>query len=155
MKALASPFAKKNGWVLAPRSAVLPKWERRGRPEETAGKQGKSRHIEYPLPHADTYVDLADSVIRCVAGEDKTNGFFVACFVRKGSDVFNEPEPSSETGDKKRPREEDVELAETNEMDVAEDVEREEGVKQSKPPKEKTAAQLARNKRKKQKQKAK
>lgn len=112
-------------------------------------------YIEYSIPHADTCIDLADSVIRCVAGEDKTNGFFVACFVRKGADVFNEPEPSSETGDKKRPREEDVEPAETDEVDVAEDAGIEPGIKQSKPPKEKTAAQLARNKRKKQKQKAK
>jgi putative methyltransferase len=25
---------------------------------------------------------MAESVIRCLPGEDKTNGFFVACFVR-------------------------------------------------------------------------
>lgn len=28
-------------------------------------------------------VDMAESVIRCLPGQDKTNGFFVACFVRR------------------------------------------------------------------------
>lgn len=48
-------------WKLAPRSSVLPTWERRGRPEE---------------------LDGADSVIRCLP-EDRTNGFFVACLERR------------------------------------------------------------------------
>lgn len=65
MKALGSPTAKATGWTLAPRSAVLPAWPRRGRPEEMG---------------EDTV--LADSVIRCLPNEDHTNGFFVACFVR-------------------------------------------------------------------------
>lgn len=50
-------------WKLAPRASVLPTWERRGLPEELEG---------------------ADSVIRCMP-EDKTNGFFVACFERRGA----------------------------------------------------------------------
>jgi putative methyltransferase len=31
---------------------------------------------------ADEAAEMAESVIRCLPGEDKTNGFFVACFVR-------------------------------------------------------------------------
>lgn len=34
MKALASKEGKAKGWTLAPRSMVLPKWHRRGRPAE-------------------------------------------------------------------------------------------------------------------------
>jgi hypothetical protein len=34
LSALKSPLAKTHSWGLAPRSAVLPTWERRGRPEE-------------------------------------------------------------------------------------------------------------------------
>ena len=35
----------------------------------------------------------ADSLIRCVPGDDRTNGFFVSCFVRKkpGSDTGGGP----------------------------------------------------------------
>lgn len=29
------------------------------------------------------YAALADGVIRCVPGEDHTNGFFVSCFIKK------------------------------------------------------------------------
>ncbi|KAJ7671620.1 S-adenosyl-L-methionine-dependent methyltransferase [Mycena polygramma] len=44
---------------------VLPKWHRRGIPEEMASPED------------------AASLIRCSPGEDATNGFFVSCFVRK------------------------------------------------------------------------
>jgi len=59
-EALASDEARLRGFVLAPRSKVLPTWERRG----LAG-------------------ELNDSlcVIRCSPGEDRTNGFFVSCFI--------------------------------------------------------------------------
>lgn len=30
-------------------------------------------------------IALADGVVRCVPGEDHTNGFFVSCFIKKGS----------------------------------------------------------------------
>lgn len=39
---------------------------------------------------------LADGVIRCVPGEDHTNGFFVSCFIKKDS--------SSDSGIQKRKR---------------------------------------------------
>ncbi|KAJ7284670.1 S-adenosyl-L-methionine-dependent methyltransferase [Mycena rebaudengoi] len=60
-EALAGPFN------LAPREEVLPNWHRRGLSEEMAAAED------------------AASVIRCSPGEDATNGFFVSCFVRRGS----------------------------------------------------------------------
>ena len=41
MKALESPEAVEYGWTIAPRSQVLPKWERRGRVEATNGDAGE------------------------------------------------------------------------------------------------------------------
>ncbi|WVO13447.1 hypothetical protein L204_101063 [Cryptococcus depauperatus] len=64
MLALQTSIAKQRGWTLAKRESVLPTWERRGRPEEMGGDEA-----------------LANNVIRCLA-QDKTNGFFVSCFVR-------------------------------------------------------------------------
>ena len=43
MKALESPEAVEYGWSIAPRSQVLPKWERRGRVEATNGDAGEYR----------------------------------------------------------------------------------------------------------------
>lgn len=60
-KALNSEEAKKSRFCLAPRSQVIEKWERRGVLEE---------------------MEEADKVIRCNPGDDKTNGFFVSCFIR-------------------------------------------------------------------------
>lgn len=34
----------------------------------------------------DIYIGDASSLVRCVPGEDATNGFFVSCFVRIGVD---------------------------------------------------------------------
>ncbi|KXN91668.1 Putative methyltransferase C2C4.06c [Leucoagaricus sp. SymC.cos] len=62
--ALESEEAAAASFVLAPREEVLPAWQRRGYQEEM--RKGD-----------------AGSVIRCLAGEDATNGFFVSCFIRK------------------------------------------------------------------------
>ncbi|KAF8529826.1 williams-Beuren syndrome critical region protein 20 copy A [Gautieria morchelliformis] len=69
--ALNSEEARSGRFTLAPRTQVIPKWERRGLVKEMGSYS-------------------ADSVVRCIPGEDKTNGFFVSCFVR---------EHSSPTGD--------------------------------------------------------
>jgi len=53
-------------FVLGPRSEAIPTWKRRGLVEECNGDQA-----------------IADSVIRTNPSEDFTNGFFVACFIRK------------------------------------------------------------------------
>ncbi|KAH9958601.1 S-adenosyl-L-methionine-dependent methyltransferase [Russula dissimulans] len=62
--ALRSTEATAGGFRLAPRSAVLPAWSRRGKP----GILSDTGHTE--------------AVVRCSPGEDLTNGFFVSCFIR-------------------------------------------------------------------------
>ncbi|KAF8150771.1 S-adenosyl-L-methionine-dependent methyltransferase [Crassisporium funariophilum] len=61
---LKSEEAKAGTFVLAPQNEVLPEWPRRGYPEE----------LESP--------EHALSLVRCLPGEDATNGFFVSCFVK-------------------------------------------------------------------------
>ncbi|KAI6165710.1 S-adenosyl-L-methionine-dependent methyltransferase [Pisolithus thermaeus] len=63
-QALDSEEATKSGFELVPRAQALPAWHRRGREEDMDCK------------------DHAESLIRCSPGEDATNGFFVACFVK-------------------------------------------------------------------------
>ncbi|EJU04571.1 S-adenosyl-L-methionine-dependent methyltransferase [Dacryopinax primogenitus] len=63
--ALASEEAAQAGFVLGPRTKVLPSWSRRGLSEGTGLSE-----------------DDANCLIRCTPGEDRTNGFFVACFVK-------------------------------------------------------------------------
>ncbi|KAI8064524.1 S-adenosyl-L-methionine-dependent methyltransferase [Gongronella butleri] len=67
-------------FTLATRETVLPTWQRRGLPKEMGPFKG-----------------MAKSVIRTSPSEDLTNGFFVACFIRKDSQGT------------KRPAEEDIE----------------------------------------------
>ncbi|KAG6832824.1 hypothetical protein H0H92_009443 [Tricholoma furcatifolium] len=61
-EALKSDEAQAGSFSLASPIEVLPKWHRRGFPEE----------MEHP----------AASLLRCLPGDDATNGFFVSCFVR-------------------------------------------------------------------------
>ncbi|KAI6025115.1 hypothetical protein PISMIDRAFT_90082 [Pisolithus microcarpus 441] len=63
-QALNSKEATHSGFKLVPRAQALPTWHRRGGEEDMACK------------------DHAESLIRCSPGEDATNGFFVACFVK-------------------------------------------------------------------------
>jgi putative methyltransferase len=67
--ALNSEEAQVGKFKLAPQNEVLPTWPRRGYPEEM-----------------DSPGD-ALSLIRCLPGEDSTNGFFVSCFVRDSGPV--------------------------------------------------------------------
>jgi len=62
--ALNSDEARVKGFSLAPLNEVLPKWHRRGLPNE----------LDSP--------SQAASLVRCSPNEDATNGFFVSCFVR-------------------------------------------------------------------------
>ncbi|EKM58071.1 uncharacterized protein PHACADRAFT_139688 [Phanerochaete carnosa HHB-10118-sp] len=64
-EALRTQECKAGKFRLAPRSMVLPTWQRRGLPEE----------MDTP--------DDAESLVRCLPGEDATNGFFVSLFVRE------------------------------------------------------------------------
>ncbi|KZT29691.1 S-adenosyl-L-methionine-dependent methyltransferase [Neolentinus lepideus HHB14362 ss-1] len=63
-QALKSEEAQAAHYTLAPKEIVLPDWPRRGIPEEM-----------------DNF-EQAPSVIRCRPGDDATNGFFVACFIK-------------------------------------------------------------------------
>ncbi|WVR00007.1 hypothetical protein IAU59_007149 [Kwoniella sp. CBS 9459] len=168
LSALKSGVAKERGWAFAPRGSVIPTWERRGRPEEMGGDQ-----------------DLAQGVIRCLP-EDKTNGFFVACFVRDDPAGLRPALSSTKSKGKKRARDEgeelqlqsqhsskgestaefgsqtgnDVEMAldqaqaQEGEDEAAQEADGEEDEALNEP-KEKTMAQIERNKRKKAAQKAK
>ncbi|KAF8969257.1 S-adenosyl-L-methionine-dependent methyltransferase [Flammula alnicola] len=62
--ALDSEEAKSGSFRLAPQNEVLPTWPRRGYPDE----------LNSP--------DHASSLVRCLPGEDATNGFFVSCFIK-------------------------------------------------------------------------
>ncbi|KAJ3862885.1 S-adenosyl-L-methionine-dependent methyltransferase [Lentinula novae-zelandiae] len=62
--ALKSNEALSRHFELAPQSQVLPQWKRRGYSNEMDDPQH------------------AASLVRCLPGEDATNGFFVSCFVR-------------------------------------------------------------------------
>ncbi|CAE6390467.1 unnamed protein product [Rhizoctonia solani] len=62
---LASDELISRGFKIAPRSQVLPKWDRRG------------------LPTVSLDSNTSDALIRCSPGEDNTNGFFVSCFIRE------------------------------------------------------------------------
>jgi hypothetical protein len=59
-------------------------------------KVGPSKHtrdaVHYTLTLCPPYPDIAESVIRTNPSEDFTNGFFVACFLRKEAttDAANE-----------------------------------------------------------------
>lgn len=64
--ALESDEAKQGQFVLAPRDSVLPTWPRRGQADKMT-----------TLPAS------AESLVRCDPTEDRTNGFFVSCFVKK------------------------------------------------------------------------
>ncbi|KAL1748928.1 S-adenosyl-L-methionine-dependent methyltransferase [Schizophyllum fasciatum] len=71
-EALASDECRASNFALAPRASVLPTWPRRGMPEEMGDSEGD-----------------ADGLIRCLPGEDATNGFFVSCFVRAADESLS------------------------------------------------------------------
>jgi len=83
---LNSEECKSGRFRLAPQNEVLASWPRRGSPEEL-DSPGDAR-----------------SLIRCLPGEDATNGFFVSCFVKSKKSVTRKREASNDghAGDKKR-----------------------------------------------------
>ncbi len=89
---------------------------------------------------------LAESVIRCLPGQDKTNGFFVACFVRKASIGTKRPQDFEQDQDHEEA--DGDEAAEADEEDQAVGID----LAVLKPARMKTVAQLERTKRKKQTQ---
>lgn len=97
LQALASNEAKAGNFRLARREDVLPTWPRRGLLEKM-GNGGPyycwdcavcvlyaAENLYFTLVRHPTDIritDAAESLIRCVPGEDHTNGFFVSCFVK-------------------------------------------------------------------------
>ncbi|KAL1677689.1 S-adenosyl-L-methionine-dependent methyltransferase [Schizophyllum commune] len=76
-EALASEECRTGDFALASRDSVLPTWPRRGMKEEMV-ESGAD----------------AEGLIRCLPGEDATNGFFVSCFVRRMEDEMEDVEGS-------------------------------------------------------------
>lgn len=74
---LESEEAQQGGWVLAPRSEVLPTWPERGHVEAMGGDEDMASRLLRCTPGG--LQDCSDGTVHCEA----TNGFFVCCFVRK------------------------------------------------------------------------
>ncbi|KAJ7678521.1 S-adenosyl-L-methionine-dependent methyltransferase [Mycena rosella] len=91
--ALLSDEAVAGAFRLAPREDVLPTWQRRGMPEETADP------------------DDAASLIRCSPGEDATNGFFVSCFMRCTAEAKVPNKRKAEAQDEEEEVQEGAEVA--------------------------------------------
>lgn len=89
--ALKSDEAQAGSFKLAPRSGVLPQWQRRGLAGEMdiAGSFASTSLILSAL--IVVILDDASSLVRCLPGDDATNGFFVSCFVRIESAANGEP----------------------------------------------------------------
>lgn len=85
--ALESEEAAVAGFILASRQEVLPTWQRRGycnemRKGATFAIKNTGIAIFISRIHISSSGDPM-AVIRCLPREDATNGFFVACFVKK------------------------------------------------------------------------
>ena len=73
--------AKVGKFTLAPQNEVLPTWQRRGLDGQLSDN-GKSEMFPFGTSLNPSVSDNAASLVRCLPGEDRTNGFFVACFVK-------------------------------------------------------------------------
>jgi len=77
---LTSEECELGNFRLAPQNEVLPSWSRRGLPEEL---DSLGKFFSPLSPKTIIYFpDDAGSLLRCLPGEDATNGFFVSCFVK-------------------------------------------------------------------------
>ena len=92
--ALASDEAKSGHFMVAPRDQVLPKWERRGKGDEMQNS-GMHKRTK-PTAYTDHSLELAASLVRCLPGEDATNGFFVSCFIRNTGTAKRKAEDGDE-----------------------------------------------------------
>jgi putative methyltransferase len=77
---LKSEECKVGRFRLAPRNEVLSSWPRRGYASEM---ESSGRNLLVPPKKVLTcWSDDACSLIRCLPGEDGTNGFFISCFIK-------------------------------------------------------------------------
>jgi 25S rRNA (cytosine2278-C5)-methyltransferase len=98
--AVRSDLACELGFKLANRNEMIPSWQRRGLPEHL-GLEGGLLNGNF----AKSFTFVAESVIRCSPGEDRTNGFFVAMFVRD-TEIFSHRMPVTEGNNKRKGSEE-------------------------------------------------
>lgn len=75
--ALQSTEALSANFKLASPSEVLPQWKRRGYPEEMEDPSASTLASRLSISFTQILAHAA-SVVRCLPGEDATNGFFVA-----------------------------------------------------------------------------
>ncbi|KAI8146816.1 S-adenosyl-L-methionine-dependent methyltransferase [Fennellomyces sp. T-0311] len=87
-------LADNSDFTLAPRESVLSTWARRGLPDEFNGSDQDA---------------MADAVVRTDPTKDLTNGFFVACFIRKPGSSTISVIPQKKKEIPKEPVEESVE----------------------------------------------
>ncbi|CAG8481154.1 10690_t:CDS:2 [Cetraspora pellucida] len=86
-------------FVLANKNDIMPSWPRRGISSEINNDEG-----------------TAEKLIRTSPNEDYTNGFFVACFVRKVTKLIN-TETDGGLGSRKRKRNKDITIVKIKDDD--------------------------------------
>lgn len=88
-EALKCVEARAGNFTLTPKDETLPKWPRRGLPEDmdSPGMSNVSQILGLKFNLIRQKLADASSVIRCSPDHDATNGFFVACFVKMKSDL--------------------------------------------------------------------
>lgn len=79
--ALLSDESRDGRFCLAPQNEVLPSWPRRGQTSEL-DSLGEVIVIVTWTKTLTYWLEDACSVVRCLPGDDATNGFFVSCFVK-------------------------------------------------------------------------
>jgi len=82
---LESEEAAVAGFILASRQEVLPTWRRRGYCNEMRKGATFAKDTGIAIFISRIHISFSGdpmAVIRCLPGEDATNGFFVACFVK-------------------------------------------------------------------------
>ena len=86
--ALNSDEAKAGHFKLAPSNDVLPRWHRRGLQDKMDSSGNALSLFPISFSHCLTWIQGdATSLVRCLPGEDATNGFFVSCFVKIPEDL--------------------------------------------------------------------
>jgi len=85
--ALESEEAAAAGFILASHQEVLPTWPRRGYCSEMRkGTTFTIKDTDIAIFISRIHISSSGdpmAVIRCLPGEDATNGFFIACFAKK------------------------------------------------------------------------
>lgn len=99
------------GWRVAPKEKVLPRWSRRGIVNELGNTWTESKALE-----------IAEGCVRAAPKEDGGIGFFAVCFVRDQEDVDREKaKPNKNLGKKKSSKQDKEENFDGNESNNEEE----------------------------------